>query len=198
MVTLGRLLPHARGLRFKPRRGGFPSGAKKEWGLSPKAKVRVLHTAQLDVTVEDFSCFSLFVLIGICITTLLYRQKKLAIKQQNINVDGIVIIIGHHVGATYDVGAEADFNNLETSITVSPIPTTRIHKDHPSAFLYGTIEEEVYVCQPLGFEDPDHADKVYKVVKALYDLNQAPRAWYETLANYLLENGFQGGKIDQT
>nr|GEV36695.1 retrovirus-related Pol polyprotein from transposon TNT 1-94 [Tanacetum cinerariifolium] len=50
MVTLGRLLPHARGLGFKPRRGGFPSGAKKEWGLSPKAKVRVLHTAQLDVT----------------------------------------------------------------------------------------------------------------------------------------------------
>nr|GEW87815.1 ATP-dependent DNA helicase RRM3-like [Tanacetum cinerariifolium] len=48
--TLGRLLPHARGLGFKPRRGGFPSGAKKEWGLSPNAKVRVLHTAQLDVT----------------------------------------------------------------------------------------------------------------------------------------------------
>nr|GEU81057.1 hypothetical protein [Tanacetum cinerariifolium] len=36
-----------------------------------------------------------------------------------------------------------------------------------SAFLYGTIEEEVYVCQPPGFEDPDHPDKVYKVVKAL-------------------------------
>nr|GEX96600.1 cytochrome P450 [Tanacetum cinerariifolium] len=49
-VTLGRLLPHAGGLGFKPRREGFPSGAKKEWGLSPKAKVRVLHTAQLDVT----------------------------------------------------------------------------------------------------------------------------------------------------
>nr|GEY01501.1 hypothetical protein [Tanacetum cinerariifolium] len=49
-VTLGRLLPHARGLGFKPRREGFPSGAKKEWGLSSKAKVRVLHTAQLDVT----------------------------------------------------------------------------------------------------------------------------------------------------
>nr|GEW49415.1 putative reverse transcriptase domain, ribonuclease H-like domain, retroviral aspartyl protease [Tanacetum cinerariifolium] len=52
-VNLGRLLPHARGLGFKPRRGGFPSGAKKEWGLSPKAKVRVLHTAQLDVTVSS-------------------------------------------------------------------------------------------------------------------------------------------------
>nr|GEU74525.1 hypothetical protein [Tanacetum cinerariifolium] len=210
-----------------------------------------------------------------------------------------------------DVGAEADFNNLETSITVSPIPTTRVHKDHPmtqiigdlslatqtrsmarvakdqgglsqmfnddfhtcmfacflsqekpkrvhqalkdpswtkaiqeehlqfkmqkdergivvrnkarlvtqgytqevgidyeevfapvarieairlflayasfmgfmvyqmdvkSAFLYETIKEEVYVCQPPGFEDPDHPDKVYKVVKALYGLHQAPRA----------------------
>nr|GEW53134.1 hypothetical protein [Tanacetum cinerariifolium] len=205
-----------------------------------------------------------------------------------------------------DVGAEADFNNLKTSITVSPIPTTRVHKDNlvsqiigdlssttqtrcmtrvvkdqggtqevdlphgkraigtkwvfrnkkdergivirnkarlvaqghkqeegigyqelfapvarieairlflayaffmgfmayqmdvNSAFLYETIEEEVYVCQPPGFEDPDHPDKVYKVVKALYGLHQAPRAWYETLANYLLHNGFQRGKIDQT
>nr|GEY61213.1 putative ribonuclease H-like domain-containing protein [Tanacetum cinerariifolium] len=156
------------------------------------------------------------------------------------------------------VGAEADINNLESSIPVSLIPTTRIHKDHPisqiigdlnkkdergivirnkarlvaqghtheegidyeevfapvarikairlflayasfmgflvyqmdvkSAFLYGIIEEEVYVCQPLGFKDPDHPDKVYKVVKALYGLHQAPRASYETLATYLLEN----------
>nr|GEY24489.1 putative ribonuclease H-like domain-containing protein [Tanacetum cinerariifolium] len=59
--------------------------------------------------------------------------------------------------------------------------------DVKSAFLYGTIKEEVYVCQPLGFEDPNYPDKVYKVVKALYGLHQAPRAWYETLANYLLE-----------
>nr|GEW42369.1 putative ribonuclease H-like domain-containing protein [Tanacetum cinerariifolium] len=190
--------------------------------------------------------------------------------------------------SSYDVGAEANFNNLETTITVSPIPTTRVHKDHSmiqiignlssstqtrsmarvakdqgglsqmfnddfhtymfayflsqekpkreegidyeevfapvarieairlflayasfmgfmmyqmdvkSAFLYGTIEEEVYVYQPSGFEDPDYPDKVYKVVKALYGLHQAPRAWYETVANYLLENGFQRGKIDQT
>nr|GEX64328.1 hypothetical protein [Tanacetum cinerariifolium] len=185
-----------------------------------------------------------------------------------------------------DVGAEADFNNLETSIIVSLIPTIGVHKDHhvtqiignvssatqtksmtrlakdqgrlsqmfnddfhtcmfacflsqeepkreegyeevftpvarieaiklflaydsfmgfmvyqmdvKCAFLYGTIEEEVYVYQPPGFEDPDYPDKVYKVVKTLYGLHQAPRAWYETLANYLLENGFQRGKIDQT
>nr|GEZ92791.1 hypothetical protein [Tanacetum cinerariifolium] len=60
--------------------------------------------------------------------------------------------------------------------------------DVKSAFFYGTIEEDVYVCQPPGFEDPDYPDKVYKVVKALYGLHQVLRAWYETLANYLLEN----------
>nr|GFA17320.1 putative ribonuclease H-like domain-containing protein [Tanacetum cinerariifolium] len=70
--------------------------------------------------------------------------------------------------------------------------------DVKSAFLYGTIEEEVYDTQPPGFKDPDHPDRVYKVVKALYGLHQAPRAWYETLANYLLSNGFQRGKIDPT
>ncbi|GKE58893.1 putative ribonuclease H-like domain-containing protein, partial [Tanacetum coccineum] len=70
--------------------------------------------------------------------------------------------------------------------------------DVKSAFLYGTIEEEVYVTQPPGFKDPDHPDKVYKVVKALYGLHQAPRAWYETLANYMLGNRFKRGQIDQT
>ncbi|GJY45608.1 putative ribonuclease H-like domain-containing protein, partial [Tanacetum coccineum] len=191
-----------------------------------------------------------------------------------------------------DVGVEADMNNLDAFMPISPIPTTRIHKDHPvkqimrdlhsapqtrrmkknleeheatqdellqfkiqkvwtlvdlpngkraigtkwvyknkkdergiviknkarlvaqgytqeegidydemdvkSAFLYGKIEEEVYVCQPPGFEDPDFPDRVYKVEKALYGLHQAPRAWYETLSTYLLDNGFQRGKIDKT
>nr|GEY52255.1 hypothetical protein [Tanacetum cinerariifolium] len=182
-----------------------------------------------------------------------------------------------------DVGADANFTNLEKNIKVSHIPTTRVHKYHLVTQIIGdlssatqtrsmtrvvkdqggltqinnedfhtcmfacflsqkeskrdergiivrnkarlfaqghtqeegidykevfalvsrieairTIEEDVYVCQPPGFEDPDYPDKVYKVVKALYGLHQAPRAWYETLANYLLENGFQRGKIDQT
>nr|GEW23122.1 hypothetical protein [Tanacetum cinerariifolium] len=127
-----------------------------------------------------------------------------------------------------NIGAEADFNNLETSITVNInkkdergivvrnkarlvaqghtqeegidyeevfAPVARIEAirlflayasfmgfmvyqmDVKSVILYGTIKEEVYVCQPSGFEDPDHPDKVYKVVKALYGLHQAPRAW---------------------
>ncbi|GJS75262.1 putative ribonuclease H-like domain-containing protein [Tanacetum coccineum] len=180
-----------------------------------------------------------------------------------------------------DVGAKADLNNLETTMNVSPIPTTRIHKDQPknqiiedinsatqtrrmtkiseehamkvwrlvdlpkgkhaigtkwvyrnkkdergivvrnkarlvapgytqeegidydkmnvkSAFLYGTIEEELYVCQPPSFEDPQFPDKVYKLEKALYGLHQAPRAWYETFSTYLLENRFRRGTIDKT
>ncbi|GJT93342.1 putative reverse transcriptase domain-containing protein [Tanacetum coccineum] len=48
--------------------------------------------------------------------------------------------------------------------------------DVKSAFLYGTIEEEVYVCQPPGFEDPQFPNKVYKVEKALYGLHQVPKA----------------------
>ncbi|GJT11747.1 putative ribonuclease H-like domain-containing protein [Tanacetum coccineum] len=211
-------------------------------------------------------------------------------------------------GAYDDEGAEADLNNLETTMNVIPIPTTRIYKDHPkdqiigdinlatqtmrmteifeehamkvwtlvdlpngkrairtkwvfrnkkdergivirnkarlvaqgynqeegidydevfahiarieairlflvyasfigfimyqmdvkSAFLYGTIKEEVYVCQPPSFEDLQFPDKVYKVEKALYSLYQAPRSWYETLSTYLLENGFRRGTIDKT
>ncbi|GKB18039.1 putative ribonuclease H-like domain-containing protein [Tanacetum coccineum] len=87
-----------------------------------------------------------------------------------------------------DVGAEADLNNLETTMNM----------DVKSAFLYGTIDEEVYVCQPHGFEDPQFPNKVYKVEKALYGLHQAPRAWYETLSTYLIKNGFRRGTIDKT
>nr|GEW82417.1 hypothetical protein [Tanacetum cinerariifolium] len=70
--------------------------------------------------------------------------------------------------------------------------------DVKSAFLYGTIEEEVYVCQPPGFEDPYFSNKVYKVEKSLYGLHQAPRALYEILSTYLLENRFRRVTIDKT
>ncbi|GKF91173.1 ribonuclease H-like domain-containing protein, partial [Tanacetum coccineum] len=105
---------------------------------------------------------------------------------------------GIFTNASYDdEGAVADFTNLETIVNVSPIPTSRINSIHPSnqilrdpksavqtrskvnkrgAFLYGKIDEEVYVSQPPGFVDPKYSKKVYKVVKALYGLHQAPRA----------------------
>jgi hypothetical protein len=70
--------------------------------------------------------------------------------------------------------------------------------DVKSAFLYGKIEVEVYVTQPQGFEDPQNPTKVYKVVKALYGLHQAPRAWYARLSTFLLEHGYRRGAIDKT
>ncbi|GJX87076.1 putative ribonuclease H-like domain-containing protein [Tanacetum coccineum] len=70
--------------------------------------------------------------------------------------------------------------------------------DVKSAFLYGKIDEEVYVSQPPGFIDPKYPKKVYKVVKALYGLHQAPRAWYATLSTFLLKSGYRRGTIDKT
>ncbi|KAI3729851.1 hypothetical protein L6452_18522 [Arctium lappa] len=70
--------------------------------------------------------------------------------------------------------------------------------DVKSAFFYVSIEEEVYVYQPPGFENPSYPDRVYKLKKALYGLHQAPRAWYDTLSSYILENGFERGVIDKT
>nr|GEZ43879.1 hypothetical protein [Tanacetum cinerariifolium] len=59
--------------------------------------------------------------------------------------------------------------------------------DEKSAFLYGTIKEEVYVCQPPGFEDPHFPNKVYKVEKALYGLHQAPKACQDKYAADILK-----------
>jgi hypothetical protein len=70
--------------------------------------------------------------------------------------------------------------------------------DMKSAFLNGPIKEEVYVEQPLGFEDSEYPNYVYKLSKALYGLKQAPRAWYECLRVFLITNGFKVGKVDPT
>ncbi|GJX45293.1 putative ribonuclease H-like domain-containing protein [Tanacetum coccineum] len=70
--------------------------------------------------------------------------------------------------------------------------------DVKTVVIYGNIEEEVYVSQPSGFVDPEFLDKVYKVEKALHGLHQAPRAWYETLSTYLLDNRSYRGQIDKT
>nr|GEW35111.1 hypothetical protein [Tanacetum cinerariifolium] len=204
-------------------------------------------------------------------------------------------ILGDTINSVDTNGVEADLSNMETSITASPTPTFRIHKDHPksqiigpmdtlvqtkhkskemeehrvrpigtkwvlknrkdergivirnkarlvvqgytqekginyeevfapvarieairlflayalfmgfivyemdvkSAFLYGTIDEEVYVMQPPGFQDPEFLDRVYKVKKAMYELHQAPRAWYGTLEfEALMHDKFQMSAMD--
>jgi hypothetical protein len=58
--------------------------------------------------------------------------------------------------------------------------------DVKSAFLNGVIQEEVFVRQPPGFENPKYPNRVYKLLKTLYGLKQAPWAWYARLKSFLL------------
>ena len=60
------------------------------------------------------------------------------------------------------------------------------------------LKEGVYVAQPKGFINPHFPDHVLYLKKALYDLKQAPRAWYDRLTQYLISHGFTRGKADQT
>nr|GEW08470.1 hypothetical protein [Tanacetum cinerariifolium] len=130
--------------------------------------------------------------------------------------------------ASYDdEGVVADFTNLESTVNghrqeegidydeffapVARIEAIRIflaffsymgfivyQMDVKSAFLYGKIDEEVYVSQLLGFIDPKFAKKVYKAVKALYGLHQAPKAWYATLSTFLVQSEYRRGLINKT
>jgi hypothetical protein len=70
--------------------------------------------------------------------------------------------------------------------------------DVKSAFLNEPIKEEVYVEQPPGFEDSEYLNHVHKLSKSLYGLKKAPRAWYECLRDFLINNGFKVGKVDPT
>jgi len=70
--------------------------------------------------------------------------------------------------------------------------------DAKSVFLNDFINEEVYVTQPLGFEDYKFLGHVYKLKKTLNELKQAPQKWYERLSNFLLSQSYERGKVDKT
>jgi len=70
--------------------------------------------------------------------------------------------------------------------------------DVKSAFSNGFLNEEVYVHQPLDFENTNKPNHVFKLTKALYGLKQTPRAWYERLSTFLIKNKFSRGKTDTT
>ncbi|GJV12632.1 retrovirus-related pol polyprotein from transposon TNT 1-94 [Tanacetum coccineum] len=70
--------------------------------------------------------------------------------------------------------------------------------DIKTAFLNGELKEEVYVSQPEGFVDQDNPSQVYKLKKALYDLKQAPRAWYDMLSSFLISQQFSKVAVDPT
>nr|GEU99280.1 retrovirus-related Pol polyprotein from transposon TNT 1-94 [Tanacetum cinerariifolium] len=72
---------------------------------------------------------------------------------------------------------------------------TTYQMDVKITFLNGELKEEVYVSQPEGVVDPDHATHVYRLKKAMYGLKHAHRAWYGTLSLFLLDNKFSKGHM---
>jgi hypothetical protein len=68
--------------------------------------------------------------------------------------------------------------------------------DVQNAFLHGYLEEEVYMQQLPGYEDPARSNYVCKLDKALYGLKQSPRALYSRLSSKLIALGFQASKAD--
>ncbi|GKA35282.1 putative ribonuclease H-like domain-containing protein [Tanacetum coccineum] len=94
-----------------------------------------------------------------------------------------------------DMGAKADLDNLETTISRA-IGTKWVFKNKKDK--RGIVIRNKARLVAQGFEDPQFPDKVDKVEKALCGLHQAPKAWYETLSTYLIENGFRRGTIDKT
>nr|GFC25677.1 hypothetical protein [Tanacetum cinerariifolium] len=111
------------------------------------------------------------------------------------------------VGYSQQEGIDYD----ETFAPVARIEAIRLflayvaHKDFivfqmdvKTAFLNGTLKEEVYVGQPPGFVSKQYPDHVDVLDKALYGLKQAPRAWYDVLLQFLFDSGFQKGSIDTT
>ena len=63
--------------------------------------------------------------------------------------------------------------------------------DVKSTFLNGTIKEDVYVKQSSRFEDYEYPNHIFKLNKALYGLQQAPKTWYERLSKFLIDNDFK-------
>ena len=68
--------------------------------------------------------------------------------------------------------------------------------DVSNAFLHGILDEEVYMAQPKGFEDPTNPQFVCKLYKSICGLKQAPRAWFNRLSIALLSIGFVSSQVD--
>jgi hypothetical protein len=110
---------------------------------------------------------------------------------------GFTQIEGLDFGETY--APVARLESIPILLTYATHHDFKLYQmDVKSAFLNGPISELVYVEQPLGFEDSKHPNHIYKLHKALYELKQAPRAWYEFLKDFLLRKGFEIGKADPT
>ncbi|WVZ17679.1 hypothetical protein V8G54_010661 [Vigna mungo] len=74
---------------------------------------------------------------------------------------------------------------IRTVLSIALSKSWPIHQlDVKNAFLHGTLNETIYMHQPMGFKDSSHPDYVCLLKKSLYGLKQAPRAWYKRFADH--------------
>jgi hypothetical protein len=96
----------------------------------------------------------------------------------------------------------AHITHLEAIMILSAFAASKGFKlyqiDVKNVFLNGVIYEEVFVRQPLGFENPKYPNRVYNHSNALYGLKQASQAWYARIKTFLLEHGYVMGSVDKT
>nr|GFA98389.1 putative RNA-directed DNA polymerase [Tanacetum cinerariifolium] len=85
----------------------------------------------------------------------------------------------------------ARWDTIRTILAFAAQQGMKVHQlDIRSAFLYGELEETVFVEKPQGFEIQGMEEKVNRLRKALYGLKQAPRAWYGRIKSYFKRQGF--------
>ncbi|GJZ97943.1 ribonuclease H-like domain-containing protein [Tanacetum coccineum] len=121
-------------------------------------------------------------------------NKTAGLKEANHSADGLLYSNSQEAQSQYgDIEPKKISQALEDESWVDAM------QEELFASNYGTIDEEVYVSQPLGFVDPKFPKKVEQVGKSsLYGLHQAPRAWYATLSTFLLRSGYRRGTINKT
>jgi hypothetical protein len=101
------------------------------------------------------------------------------------------------------VNYDETFSPVVKLATVHMVLTSVVSCDWPiqpldvkNAFLHDTLFETIFCCQPTGFADPAQPNLVCRLHKSLYELKQAPRAWYSRFATYLTTLGFIEAKSD--
>ena len=119
------------------------------------------------------------------------RNKSRLVAQSYIQVEGI------DFDETF--APVARLESVRILLTIASHLNFKLYQmDVKSAFLNGMLQKEVYVEQPKSFVDPHKSDDVHKLKRALYDLKQAPRAWYDRLIAYLTKYGFKRGSANTT